>query len=124
MNIALLGSIVILLDLVGFFLAYLYGRKTKGFIWKEYFLILIFPLIGIFLFAFLIDLKVLYLFIISSFVGLILEYLVGLTYSKTLNKRLWTYNRLHIDGYTSWLALPMWGIAGVTFWFFSKLIGL
>jgi len=123
-KITILGSIIILLDLIGFYLAYLYGRKTKYFLWREYLAILIFPLIGVLAFALLIDIKVLILFIVSSFVGFILEYILGLTYYKTLNKRLWKYDRLNLSGYTSWLSLPFWGIAGVTFWFFAKVVGL
>lgn len=123
-QLAILGTIIIIVDFLGFYLAYLYGRKTKNFHWNEYIVIIILPLIGVFVFAYLIDIKILVLFIISSFAGFIFEYILGFTYHKTLNKRLWTYNRLSINGYTSLLSIPFWGIAGVAFWFFSKIIGL
>lgn len=121
---AILGTIIIVLDLLGFYLAYLYGRKTKNFHWNEYIAIITLPLIGVFVFAYLVDIKILVLFVISSFAGFIFEYILGFAYHKTLNKRLWTYNRLSINGYTSLLSIPFWGTAGVAFWFFSKIIGL
>lgn len=120
----LLGVLFIIIDMVGFYLAYLYGRKTKKFRWSEYVSIIIFPIIGVIALAYFVDIKILSLFIISSFVGFGLEYLLGLTYHKTLNKKLWEYKRLSVDGYTSLLSIPIWGVVGVSFWFISKLIGL
>lgn len=85
-QLAILGTIIIIVDLLGFYLAYLYGRKTKNFHWNEYIVIIILPLIGVFVFAYLIDIKILVLFIISSFAGFIFEYILGFTYHKTLTK--------------------------------------
>lgn len=118
------GLVFILIMLVGFYLAYLYGRKTRQFRWSEYTAIIILPIISIFVFAYLIDIKIINVFVISSFVGFVLEYILGLTYHKTLNKRLWTYNIFSIRGYTSLLSIPIWGIAGVTWWFLIKMLGL
>lgn len=118
------GFIFILVTLIGFYLAYLYGRKTKRFRWSEYIAIIILPIISIFAFAYLIDVKIINLFIIGSFFGFVLEYILGLTYHKTLNKRLWTYDRFSIQGYTSLLSIPIWGIATVIGWFVSKMVGL
>lgn len=123
-NFIIFGSIFILIMLVGFYLAYLYGRKTKRFRWSEYIAIIILPIISIFVFAYLIDMKILIFFIMSCFVGFILEYILGLTYHKTLNKRLWVYDRFSIQGYTSLLTIPIWGIAGVAGWFLAKIVGL
>lgn len=64
------------------------------------------------------------MFIASAIVGSVAEGFVGFVYDKVLNKRLWTYNRLSIKGYTSLLSIPIWGIAGILFWFISKFIGL
>ena len=118
------GFIFIVVSLVGFYLAYLYGRKTKRFKWSEYSAILAGPVLSIIILAVLIDIKILTLFLVSASVGFLLEYVVGLTYHKTLNKRLWRYERLSIDGYSSLLSVPIWGIAGVIFWFLGKMIGL
>jgi uncharacterized membrane protein len=123
-KIILLGIIFIFIDLLGFYLAYLYGRHTKIFRWSEYAAIIIFPIIGVFIFAFIFDFRILSLFIISCLAGFSLEYIIGLTYHKTLNRKLWEYKRLSVGGYTSLLSIPMWGVVGVTFWFLGKIVGL
>ena len=119
-----LGILFVFIDLVGFYLAYLYGRKTKNFRWREYLAITIFPIIGVLVLTYLSGVKVLLLFAVSCFVGFSLEYVLGLAYHKTLNKKLWEYKRLSINGYTSLLSIPFWGVGGVAFWFLGKLIGL
>jgi len=113
--------IVILLNSV---FACFYGQKTKVFKWREYFAILICPLLFIVALAYFVDIKILSMFLISSFVGFAMEYGAGLVYHKTLNRRLWTYGRLSLHGYTSPLSIPLWGIVGVGFWLISKMIGL
>lgn len=120
----LLGFVFLIITLVGFYVAYLYGRKTKEFKWSEYIAIMIWPILFVVALAYFIDTRVIGLFIVSTFIGFALEYILGFTYHKVLNKRLWTYERLNIGGYTSLLTLPMWGVAGVIFWFISKIIGL
>lgn len=124
MNLIVLGIIFISVSLAGFYLAYLYGRKTKRFRWSEYVAIIIWPIICVFVMAYLIDIRILVLFIISCGVGFLLEYILGLTYHKTLNKKLWEYKRLSVHGYSSILSIPVWGIAGVVFWFLGQMIGL
>ncbi|MCX6720319.1 MAG: hypothetical protein NTW11_00750 [Candidatus Staskawiczbacteria bacterium] len=123
-NISLLGAIFILITLAGFYLAYLYGRKTKKFRWSEYVAIVIWPILAIIVLSIIVDIKIFSLFIISCAVGFILEYIVGLAYHKTLNKRLWEYKRLSVNGYTSLLTIPIWGVAGCVFWFIGKMVGL
>lgn len=123
-NLIIIGFVFLLITLIGFYLAYLYGKKTKRFRWSEYIAILIWPILFVLFLAYFINVRILSLFLLSSFVGFVLEYIVGLVYHKTLNKRLWHYERLSINGYTSLLSIPIWGVAGVTFWFLSKIIGL
>lgn len=123
-NLIILGIAFNFITLFGFYLASLYGRKTKQFRWREYIAIIILPIMSTLAFAYFIDIRILKLFIICSFVGLFWEYILGLAYHKTLNKRLWTYDRLSIRGYTSLLSIPLWGIAGVIGWFLIKMIGL
>ncbi len=118
------GVLFIFIDLAGFYFAYLYGRKTKEFRWREYIAITIFPIIGVLVLTYLFGAKVFALFIASCIVGFSLEYILGLAYHKTLNKKLWEYKRLSINGYTSLLSIPFWGVGGVAFWFLGKLIGL
>ena len=120
----IIGLSFISISFIGFYLAYLYGRKTKYFRWSEYSAILILPVVSVILVAYFIDMKVILLFILSALLGTFLEYIIGLTYHKALNKKLWTYSRYSLDGYTSILCIPIWGVAGVVFWFLSKCIGL
>jgi hypothetical protein len=118
------GFILIFIMLIGFYLAYLYGRRIKQFRWRGYIAMIILPIISIFIFAYFINIKIISFFLISSFLGFIWEYLVGLMYHRTFNERLWKYDRLNIHGYTSLLTIPLWGIAGVVCWFLSKMVGL
>lgn len=118
------GAALPLLSLIGMYSAYLYGRHIKKFRWSEYCLLLIVPVASCLGLSYLYGIKVIYLFLLSSIIGFAFEYLFGLTYHKTLNHRLWHYNRFSIGGYTSPLAIPMWGVAGVIFWLLSKGIGL
>lgn len=123
-NYDLLGPIFLLIILVGFYLAYLYGRKTKQFHWNEYIAIIILPVILIFALSYFVDARITVLFFVSCFLGFVFEYLTGLVYHKALNKKLWEYSRFNVKGYTSFLTIPLWGIAGVAFWFLSKMVGL
>lgn len=124
MQETILFWVFVSLGLIGFYLAYLYGRRTTQFRWSEYLGMITLPILFILFLGFYFDVKVLYMFLISSIVGFIAEGLIGFVYDKVLDKRLWTYNRLDIKGYTSLLSIPLWGIAGIVFWFLSKLIGL
>lgn len=120
----ILGFGFIMLTLVGFYLAYLYGRKTKYFRWREYLALIVWPILFVVAFAYFVDIKILSMFLVSSFVGFVFEYIVGLAYYKTLNRRLWNYTRLTFGGHSSLLSIPLWGVTGVFFWFLSKMIGL
>ncbi len=82
------------------------------------------PLLGCLVLAAYYGMGMVYLFVASSVVGFILEYGTGLMYHKTLNRRLWTYGKYSIGGYTSLLTFPMWGVAGVVFWLLSRSVGL
>lgn len=123
-NTIFLGIFFIFITLVGFYSAYLYGRRTKQFLWREYWAIVIWPLLSVLAFAYFVDVKIIILFLVSCLVGFLFEYLTGLTYYLTLSKRLWVYSRLSIGGHTSLLSIPLWGIAGVLFWYISVFVGL
>jgi len=124
MNENYLGFLFLGLTLLGFYSAYLYGHKTRKFRWDEYFAIIIYPILGTIGFAYFVDGRIFILFLVSSVLGFALEYVVGRTYHLTLNERLWKYKRMSISGYTSILSIPIWGAAGVIFWFAGKIIGL
>ena len=124
MDLSIIGFVLLIVCLLGFYLAYLYGRKTLLFRWSEYLAIIFLPIASIIFLALYIDLKILNLYIISALAGFFLEYIIGLTYYKTLNRRLYKYKRFSIGGHTSLLSIPLWGIAGVLFWLFGKMIGI
>lgn len=124
MNLNLLFFVFLSVCLVGFYLAYLYGRKTWRFHWGEYIAIIILPILCLVYLSVFYDLRILTLFLISSFLGFFLEYVIGLTYHKTLNRRLWKYHKYSVGGYTSLLSLPLWGIGGVVFWLLGSALGL
>jgi uncharacterized membrane protein len=123
-NPSMAPLVLLLFSTVGVYGSYLYGRETEKFRWREYFAMLSVPVLGSMFLAHFYGIKVIYYFFLSCVIGTVLEYIIGLAYHKTLNKRLWTYDRYSVHGYTSLLAFPMWGIAGVVFWLVSKSIGL
>ena len=124
MTIDFLGFSFITICFLGFYLAYLYGKKTNNFRWSEYIAIIITPIAFIIFLTFYYDFAILKMFVVSAVVGFLAEGFIGFVYDKVLNKRLWTYNRFSIKGYTSFLSIPLWGVGGVVFWFIGKLIGL
>lgn len=114
----LLGSII------GMYLAYLYGRKTKRFRWSEYVALLAAPVLGSLGLSYFYGIKIIYFFVESSIIGFIFEYGIGRAYHMTLNKRLWTYGKYSVEGYTSLLTFPLWGVGGIVFWLLAKTLGL
>lgn len=72
----------IIFIIVGFLLAYLYGRKTKRFLWREYFAMIIAPLLGLGGLVFLYGRAPLLIFFIGMIVGPILEWLLGVSTTK------------------------------------------
>lgn len=112
------------LSLLGFYLAYLYGKKTTNFRWSEYMAMIIVPIAFIIFLAIYYNFAIIKMFIVSAIIGFFAEGFIGFVYDKVLNKRLWTYDRFSIKGYTSLLSIPLWGVGGVVFWFISKLVGL
>jgi|SRR3989344_7478045 len=119
------ATVLLLFSLIGVYSAYLYGHKVKRFRWSEYSLLLAVPVFGCLGLSYIYGIKIIYLFVLSAIVGFVLEYSLGLAYHKTLNKHLWYYSRLSVgDGYTSLLAFPMWGVAGIVFWLLSRSVGL
>lgn len=122
MNPLILGLVFLFITLSGFYAAYLYGHRTRKFSWSGYIAIIIWPVLVTFILAYYIGIKILILFCVTAILGFILEYIVGMTYHKTLNKRLWTYDKFSLNGYTSWLSIPVWGIGGIIFYFIVQIV--
>jgi hypothetical protein len=77
----------------------------------------------IYLFS-LFGVKIFWLYIISSLAGWLLEYSFGRIYYDVEGNKLWKYSKWNIQQYTSWLVLPVWGMAGVIMWSLGKFVGL
>lgn len=114
------------LVVLGTYLTYLYGQKKSGFGWQKYIALLFTPTAIMAVLAFVIGIKILYLYLVSALVGFGLEYFLGFTYEKVFHRKLWTYDATaySIGEHTSLLTLPMWGLAGVVFWSLGKILGL
>jgi hypothetical protein len=111
------------LFLLGLIFGVWYGRKTKRFELKEYVALLIVPTLTIIWLTFDYGIVIIYIYLLSAVAGFILEWSLGWAYHHALGARLWMYERLSLSGYTSWLAIPFWGIAGIFFFLLVKAVG-
>lgn len=114
----------VIIIFVGFIFAYWYGRKTKEWKWSEYFFMATAPFAGMILLTYFEGIEILIFFLLSSFIGFIAEYTLGLLCEKTLGRRLWVYKKLNLGGHTSLLSLPFWGGAGIIFLSLVKILNL
>lgn len=97
--------------------------KEHHFSWGKYLFLLSFPLFATGYAIFREGSSLINVFIIFSFVGTLLELLIGLAYHKIVGQRLWTYHKYTLSEYTSLLSIPLWGLAGVLFWLMVKALG-
>ena len=103
--------------LVGTILAQQYGKKTKNFLWREYFALLAAPIIGLIGLTFFFGFQPIKLFLLGVIILPTLEWFTGRAYHTTLGSKLWEYKHYPLPGgYTSWLAVPIWGGAMVLLW--------
>jgi uncharacterized membrane protein len=67
--------------------------------------------------------KLLYIFISFMLLGAMGEFCLGYLYHKIFKRKLWEYKtfKLGKEGYTSYLSIPFWGMAGIMFWAVSLL---
>jgi len=115
--------IFVLCLVVGFWLAYQYGKDTTQFKWSEYFATLIVPYIGLGILVWYEGRWILGYYVATCFAGNIAEHVGGWAVHKILGHRLWTYHRLTMGGYTSALSWPYWGMIGIVFLGIYKLFG-
>ncbi|MEK7628710.1 MAG: hypothetical protein AAB421_04835 [Patescibacteria group bacterium] len=113
-----------LTTVLGLFVAASYGKKTKGFRISEYVALFFAPLLLTVWFSYTLGPKILVVGAVSGIGGTMMEWLVGWAYHQALGTRLWEYKRLAIQGYTSWLSIPLWAIVGVMAYLFSRAMGL
>lgn len=95
--------------------------KERHFTLGGYAFSLIFPLIVLFIIYGHLGSSIFYIFITSALLGTLLEWIAGWWFHGVMGVRLWTYHRYTIKRYTSFLSIPLWGMAGV---FLSLIVRL
>ena len=95
--------------------------KKYHFSFSRYFFLLLFPLIAAALVALQVGPTLFKIFIAFALVGTFFEWLIGFSYHMVVGQRLWTYHRLGLNGYTSILSIPLWGLAGALFYLLTKI---
>ncbi len=95
--------------------------KQHNFSLSRYIYLLLFPVIAVIAITQKAGIRLLNIFIIFSFVGTFLEWLIGFFYHQIVGQRLWTYHRYSIGGYTSLLSIPLWGLGGILFWLLAQV---
>jgi hypothetical protein len=61
-------------------------------------------------------------FIAFAAIGTFFEWGFGKAYHLVVGQKLWTYHRLSVEGYTSILSAPVWGMAGILFWLLGQTV--
>ena len=120
----LLSLVFAFVSSLGFYLAYKYGYRARKFKLKNYVLMMIAPTACCLALTFFFCWRIIELFFYSAVVGTVLEYGVGVVFQKIFHRNLWTYERFSIGGHTSYLSIPIWGVAGIVFWLLAKTIAL
>ncbi len=87
--------------------------KEHHFTLSRYLMSLLVPFVVILVLVLHLGYTYLNVFISAAIFGTILEWLVGWWFHQIMGTRLWTYHRYSITRYTSFLSIPIWGIAGV-----------
>lgn len=96
------------------------GGRINNFSWWRFIALLSIPLITVFILSLSHGSIVWWIYGGFSLVGSILEWLIGFSYHKLMGHKLWQYQQYSVHGYTSWLSIPLWGLAGVMFWLLAK----
>lgn len=116
--------LVTMLVAMGWYVAWVWGRHTRTFRWSEYFMYLAGPFIAVGLIAIKYGPGIYVLFISSALVGFTVEYVLGSTWHAVQNERLWHYKKHSLKGYSSYLMIPLYGVAGVAYFLLANLLGL
>jgi len=104
-----------------FFLT-LKNPKKFPFSFIRYSLLMLFPIIAVIITYKKYGFPIIKVFIAFSIIGLVLEWLIGFSYQMIVGERLWTYHKYQTIGkYSSFLTIPIWGMAGVLFWLLSQI---
>lgn len=96
--------------------------RKNHFLFGRYLFLILFPLTTTFFMMYLQGSSVFKIFLIFGLIGPLFEWLVGFSYYQIMGARLWTYKILTIDGHSSLLTIPLWGMAGVLFYLISQQV--
>ncbi len=94
--------------------------KKYHYSFARYLIFLSVPLISTVFITRFVGASILNIFLIFAFLGTFLEWLVGFSFHMVMGQKLWTYSKYNINTYTSFLSIPLWGIAGVFFYLLAK----
>jgi len=90
--------------------------KVHHFSLLKYLIFFGIPFATILLYSWQYQKNIIYAFLTFAVIGTFLEWIIGYAYNAVEGKRLWTYHSFNINKYTSWLSIPLWGLAGMLFW--------
>ena len=96
------------------------GSPTKFHLIKYCYLLSL-PTVAMFVIMHRTGVVILYMFLTTSLVGPIFEWLAGYCYEYIMGKRLWTYHHYAMNEYTSILSIPLWGFVGVLLWLVAQI---
>ncbi len=94
--------------------------RRVHFSYGRYGFLMLSPILTVILFSIKQNIDLATIFISFSLAGTALEWLVGFSYHQIVGQRLWTYHRYSLQGYTSLLSIPLWGLGGVLFWLLAN----
>jgi hypothetical protein len=113
-----------LINLLGSLIAVWYGKKRQGWYWREYFVMIFWPILGVLVLSYFEGLKILLYFLVCALIGFFLEIRLNVNFEKILGEKFYVYRKLTLKGYSSILTLPFWGAAGTVFLTIAKIFGL
>ena len=119
------------LIIVGFSLEALFSKlyykltnnpyKNHHYSFGKYVYFLILPILIILYFIQGSNLNFIAVFVGFALLGTLSEWIIGFFYHKIVGQRLWTYHRYSITSYTSFLSIPIWGLASLIFYLFIQI---
>ena len=115
------GGVLFELILFKLFVVVVQPRSSTQSILLKYCYLLSLPLLAVLVVMQRTGIVVLYVFVITSLVGTLFEWLAGFSYKHITGEHLWTYHRYTVSQYTSMLSVPMWGLAGVLLWLLARV---
>ena len=95
--------------------------KTHHYSLGKYIYFLILPIVILVVFLKESQINAVTVFVSFSILGTLAEWLIGFFYHRVVGQRLWTYHKYSITKYTSFLSLPLWGLAGLIFYLFIQI---